>query len=203
MKKKETLHIPPVDHPRVLMHGCCAPCSSAMVEWMLQHDIRPTFYYCNPNIFPQEEYLLRKQECERYAHTLGLDFIEAEYIHDSWLCAVKGLEKEAERGGRCMECFKYRLLDSARYALAHGYNVLTTTLASSRWKSLEQIDQAGHWAVEEALKEAGLSNSAPQALIWWEQNWRKDGLQERRNALIKEHNFYNQQWCGCEFSQRK
>ncbi|MBQ2452122.1 MAG: epoxyqueuosine reductase QueH, partial [Bacteroidales bacterium] len=103
----------------------------------------------------------------------------------------------AERGPRCLACFKYRLLDSARYALTHGYNVLTTTLASSRWKSLEQIDQAGHWAVEEALKES------QSELIWWEQNWRKDGLQERRNALIKEHNFYNQLWCGCEFSQRK
>lgn len=196
--------MPPVGEPRVLLHCCCAPCSSAIVEWMLQREIKPLIYYCNPNIFPFEEYEIRKKECTRYAQSLGLDIVDADYNHESWLCAIQGYEDATERGPRCLECFKYRLIDSAQYALQHGYNVLTTTLASSRWKSLEQINLAGHWAVKQALLE---QNKSPlnqhSELVWWEQNWRKDGLQERRNTLIKEHKFYNQLWCGCEFSHKK
>lgn len=188
---------------RLLLHCCCAPCSSAIVEYLMQNGARPTLYYCNPNIYPQEEYERRKQECTRYAQALGLDIVDADYDHASWLCAVKGLEEAPERGPRCLECFRYRLLESARYALANGFPVLTTTLASSRWKSLEQVNAAGTWAVERALAESGIAapkdNAAPE-LTWWDRNWRKGGLQERRNALIKEWGFYNQTWCGCEFS---
>ena len=107
-------------------------------------------------------------------------------------CTVQGLEGEPERGGRCLQCFKMRLLDTARYAHENGFSVITTTLASSRWKSLEQINQAGRYAVE----------NYPD-VIWWDQNWRKGGLSERRIAIIKEYGFYNQQYCGCEFSMRK
>ena len=96
------------------------------------------------------------------------------------------------RTGRCLQCFKMRLLDTARYAHENGFSVITTTLASSRWKSLEQINQAGRYAVE----------NYPD-VIWWDQNWRKGGLSERRIAIIKEYGFYNQQYCGCEFSMRK
>ena len=191
---------------KLLLHCCCAPCSSAIVEYLMQHDVRPTLYYCNPNIYPQEEYERRKQECTRYAQALGLDIVDADYDHAAWLCSVKGLEEAPERGPRCLECFRHRLLQSARYALANGFPVLTTTLASSRWKSLEQVDAAGTWAVEQALAEAhtttAADDSAPR-LSWWGRNWRKGGLQERRNALIKEWGFYNQTWCGCEFSARK
>ncbi|MBQ7517320.1 MAG: epoxyqueuosine reductase QueH [Bacteroidales bacterium] len=190
---------------KLLLHCCCAPCSSAIVEYLMQHGVRPTLYYCNPNIYPREEYERRKQECTRYAQALGLDIVDADYDHPAWLCAVKGLEEAPERGPRCLECFRYRLLQSARYALANGFPVLTTTLASSRWKNLEQVDAAGTWAVEKALAEAGnaapAGNDAP-TLTWWGRNWRKGGLQERRNALIKEWGFYNQTWCGCEFSAR-
>ena len=100
--------------------------------------------------------------------------------------------KESQNGGRCLQCFKMRLLDTARYAHENGFSVITTTLASSRWKSLEQINQAGRYAVE----------NYPD-VIWWDQNWRKGGLSERRIAIIKEYGFYNQQYCGCEFSMRK
>ncbi|MCQ2184054.1 MAG: epoxyqueuosine reductase QueH, partial [Bacteroidales bacterium] len=117
-----------------------------------------------------------------------------------------GLENEPERGGRCLECFKLRLLDAARYALSNGFTLLTTTLASSRWKSLDQINQAGLWAVSTALSEAGAegtpSAGTPPPLQWWDKNWRKGGLQERRGQIIKERNFYNQLYCGCEYSIR-
>ena len=82
----------------VLLHSCCAPCSAAIVEWMLAQDIRPTLYYFNPNIFPQEEYEIRKSECSRYAQKLGLEIIDGDYDHTAWLSDVAGLEDEPERG---------------------------------------------------------------------------------------------------------
>lgn len=176
---------------KLLLHSCCAPCSGAILEWMSDNDIRPTVFYSNSNIFPQEEYDLRESECDRYAGTLGLEIVEDKYDHAGWLREVgAGREKEPERGCRCLECFKYRLRRAAKYAHEHGYDTLTTTLASSRWKNLEQVNAAG----EEACAEYG-------DVKWWARNWRKDGLQERRAEIIKEQNFYNQLYCGCEFSK--
>lgn len=176
----------------VLLHTCCAPCSSAIIEALLQNGITPVIYYCNPNIYPQEEYEIRKNECTRYAKSLGLEIIDADYDHEGWLSEMKGLESEPERGGRCLKCFKLRLLSTARYAKERGIKVITTTLASSRWKSLDQINEAGLWACSQFGE-----NETP---VWWDQNWRKNGLQERRNQIIKEYDFYNQRYCGCEFS---
>lgn len=189
-KNAESINVP-MEQTKVLLHTCCAPCSSAIIECLMQNGIRPTIYYCNPNIYPLEEYLIRKDECTRYAQALGLDIIDADYDHEVWLEAVKGLENEPERGGRCLRCFKLRLLRTAQYAAENGFKVITTTLASSRWKSLEQINEAGTWACEQV----------PDT-IWWDRNWRKGGLQERRLQIIKDYDFYNQLYCGCEYSKR-
>ena len=175
----------------MLLHTCCAPCSSAIIECMMKHGITPTIYYCNPNIYPREEYEIRKNECSRYAKSLGLEIIDADYDHENWLQEMKGLEQEPERGPRCLKCFKYRLLKTAQYAQDHGFKVITTTLASSRWKSLEQIEEVGRFA-----------ESRVPGVTFWAQNWRKGGLSERRIQIIKEYGFYNQQYCGCEFSMR-
>ena len=175
----------------VLLHTCCAPCSSAIIEALMQNGITPVIYYCNPNIYPQEEYEIRKEECTRYARSLGLEIVDADYDHDVWLESMKGLENEPERGGRCLKCFRLRLLRTAQYARQRGIKVITTTLASSRWKSLDQINEAGFWACGQV-----------DGIIWWDQNWRKGGLQERRLQIIREYDFYNQQYCGCEFSMR-
>lgn len=176
---------------KVLLHTCCAPCSSAIIECLMQHGITPTIYYCNPNIYPLEEYEIRKNECTRYAQSLGLEIVDADYDHEGWLQEMKGMEQEPERGTRCLKCFKYRLLRTARYARDNGFTVITTTLASSRWKSLEQIEEAGRFA-----------ESQVPGVTFWAQNWRKGGLSERRIQIIKEYGFYNQQYCGCEFSMR-
>lgn len=191
MKKKFDISVPG-GYTDVLLHTCCAPCSSAIIECMLNHGVRPTIFYCNPNIYPLEEYDTRKNECTRYAQSLGLDIIDADYNHERWLQAVKGLEHEPERGPRCLQCFKMRLRATAAYAHTHGFHVITTTLASSRWKSLDQINAAGAYAVEPF-----------DDVVWWNQNWRKGGLSERRIAIIKEYGFYNQQYCGCEFSMAR
>ena len=175
---------------KVLLHSCCAPCSSAIIECMVANGIRPTIYYYNPNIYPLEESETRKAEAKRFVTSQGLMFVDADYDYDGWKEGVCGLENEPERGKRCLQCFKMRLLQTARYALEHGFTTFTTTLASSRWKSLEQIKEAGRWASEQV-----------EGVTFWEQNWRKGGLQERRNQLLKEYGFYNQQYCGCEFSR--
>ena len=193
----------------VLLHTCCAPCSSAIIEALLQNGITPVIYYCNPNIYPREEYEIRKNECTRYAQALGLEIVDADYDHENWLAEMKGLESEPERGGRCLKCFKLRLLRTAQYARERGIKVITTTLASSRWKSLDQINEAGQWACDQLGavdgSRLGVEMIPPDdsKVIWWDQNWRKGGLQERRNQILKEYDFYNQRYCGCEFSMPK
>lgn len=179
----------PQNCSRILLHSCCAPCSGAILEWMVQNGVRPAVFFSNSNIVPREEYELRRQEITRYAESMGLTVIDDDYDHEEWLQHVKGLENEPERGSRCMECFKFRLRRAALYAAGHGYDALATTLASSRWKSLKQVNAAGGWACE------GLP------VTFWAGNWRKGGLQPRRNEIIREQNFYNQNFCGCEFSK--
>jgi len=158
----------------------------------MANGLRPLIFYFNPNIYPLEEYEIRKAECTRYAQSLGLTIVDGDYNHTEWLSEIQGMENEPERGGRCLKCFKLRLCVSARYAQENGYKVFTTTLASSRWKSLEQINEAGQYAA-----------SCYPETIFWEQNWRKGGLSERRRQLLEEYQFYNQQYCGCEFSMRE
>ena len=193
--KKEAIWVPE-GCKEVLLHACCAPCSSAIVEWMVQHDIRPVIFYYNPNIFPREEYEIRKNESKRHAESLGLTWIDGDYDHEQWQHDVCGLEGEPERGKRCERCFTLRLTATAIKAKELGIKYFTTTLASSRWKSLDQINHAGLIAQETIKTESNLSP------LFWAQNWRKGGLQERRNQLLKEFDFYNQQYCGCEFSKR-
>lgn len=196
----------------ILLHACCAPCSGAIVECMVQNGLRPVIFYSNSNIHPKDEYDIRLNECIRYARECGLDIVEDTYDHDAWLSFIRSsgsnpesisdqaaefqriqaIENAPERGPRCLKCFKFRLLRAVEYASSHGFEVLTTTLASSRWKNLDQVNEAGEFAC-----------SRFPGVTWWPRNWRKDGLQERRTQIIKERCFYNQLYCGCEFSQRR
>lgn len=186
----------------VLLHACCAPCSSAIVEWLMNHGVRVTIFYFNPNIWPREEYEIRKNESKRHAENLGIRWIDGDYDHNAWCEHIKGLENEPERGSRCQECFAFRLTQTARKAQELGIRYFATTLASSRWKSLEQIERAGHLAeaVVNGPQSKDSAEEQPNTVCFWAQNWRKGGLQERRNQLLREYNFYNQQYCGCEFS---
>ena len=202
---KQPAIIVPEGCTRVLLHACCAPCSSAIVEWLLAHAITPVIYYYNPNIYPSEEYEIRKNESKRHAESLGIQWIDDdlsqgegayERSHAAWRCAVTGLENEPERGRRCEACFYHRLLATARKAQESGMAFFATTLASSRWKNLDQVNAAG----EKAAETINRLSPEKQPVAFWAQNWRKDGLQDRRNELLKEYQFYNQQYCGCEFS---
>ena len=202
MSKSSSI-IVPESCTKVLLHACCAPCSSAIVEWLMAHKIEPVIFYFNPNIYPQEEYEIRKNESKHHAASLGIEWIDADrfrtgasqpcgYGHEEWRQAVCGLEHEPERGKRCEACFYHRLVVTARKAQELGIPFFATTLASSRWKNLDQINRAGEMAAQ----------TVGNAVHFWPQNWRKDGLQERRNQLLKEFDFYNQTYCGCEFSMR-
>lgn len=189
MNKEVSKILLPVEG-KVLLHCCCAPCSSAILECMKANALDVTVFFSNSNIFPVEEYEIRKRELIRYCESMGVEYAEDDYDHEDWLKIVgRGREDCPERGPRCLECFKYRLKRAAEYGEKQECKLLTTTLASSRWKSLEQINEAGKQAVE------------GKQIQWWDMNWRKGGLQERRCELIKELGFYNQTFCGCEFSQ--
>jgi hypothetical protein len=159
---------------------------------MLANGVQPTIFYYNPNIFPREEYEIRKQESKRHAENLGVRWLDGDYDHNDWLGGICGLESEPERGHRCERCFFLRLKATAEKARELGIPYFTTTLASSRWKNIEQINRAGQAAEE----------TTPNSPKFWAQNWRKGGLSDRRNQLLKEFDFYNQQYCGCEFSFR-
>ena len=220
-KMKKSSIIVPQGLKRVLLHACCAPCSSAIVEWLCTHEIEPIIFYFNPNIYPQEEYEIRKAESKRHAESLGIQWIDGDggcqwsvesqesrvercynQAHAEWLEAMRGLENEPERGSRCARCFYYRMLATAKKAQELRMPYFATTLASSRWKNLEQINAAGEKAAEDVgCKMLDVGCKMPD-VHFWAQNWRKEGLQERRNALLKEYAFYNQQYCGCEFSMR-
>ena len=199
---KQPAIIIPEGCSKVLLHACCAPCSSAIVEWLLAHRIEPVIYYYNPNIHPFEEYEIRKNESKRHAESLGIQWIDDDWRHEQWLRAVEGLEHEPERGRRCEACFYHRLFHTARKAQELDIPFFATTLASSRWKNLDQINAAGLRAAE-TVNSYPADSAVHEPVSFWAQNWRKDGLQERRNELLKEYRFYNQQYCGCEFSHRE
>ena len=182
----------PNEKNRVLMHCCCAPCSSAMIEACLSFDITPVILFFNPNIHPEKEYLKRKSELIEFARHLSLEFVDCDYTPESWFDDTKGLENEPERGKRCEVCFTHRLMFTASYAAEHDIPHFTTTLMSSRWKDINQIKRAA------SVAEDGVENKA----LFWDQDWRKEGLSNRKDYLIKRLDFYNQNYCGCVYSLR-
>ena len=191
MVKSKSIIKVPGGVTEILLHTCCAPCSSAIVEYLLALGVRPALFFYNPNIYPEAEYYKRKEESIRHALLLGLPFIDADYDHAKWLERVKGMANEPERGVRCLQCFLLRLTASALFADENGFKVFATTLASSRWKNITQINEAGESA-------AALFPN----LVFWAHNWRTGGLSERRNELIRKYDLYNQSYCGCEYSKR-
>ena len=190
---------------RLLLHSCCAPCSGAIVEALVEAyraagrnpGEEMAIFWSNSNIYDKAEYEKRRGEILRYAGLFGIEVIDDDFDHAAWTEQVaRGREDAPERGPRCLECFAFRLMRAARYAAENGFGTLTTTLASSRWKSLEQVDEAGRRACAHSSGRV----ADGQTVQWWGRNWRKGGLQPRRGEIIREQNFYNQTFCGCEYS---
>lgn len=181
----------PGEGGRLLLHSCCAPCSGELMEAFVVSGIDYTVFFYNPNIHPLKEYELRKQENIRFAEKHGVPFVDADYDTENWFARAKGMENEPERGIRCTMCFDMRFERSALYAHEHGFGLMTTSLGISRWKNMQQINDAGHRAV------------APYpGLRYWDYNWRKDGGSQRMIEISKREQFYQQEYCGCVYSLR-
>lgn len=176
---------------RVLLHSCCAPCAADVMSEMKRSGIDFTILFYNPNIHPQNEYLIRKNENKRYADTLGVPFVDLDYDTDNWFARTRGMEYEPERGVRCTECFDMRFERSALYAAEHGFSVFTSSLGISRWKNMDQINDCG---VRAAARYDGLQ--------YWTFNWRKGGGSARTVEISKAERFYQQEYCGCIYSLR-
>ena len=131
--------------PRLLLHACCGPCSSAVLEQLCQYfDI--TVLYYNPNTWPAEEYYRRGEELKKFvaaAHPLGVTVVEDAYDPQEFYTAVQGLEAEPERGGRCTVCYRLRMRRAAQYAAEHGFDWFTTTLSISPHKDAKRINAIG------------------------------------------------------------
>lgn len=172
--------------PKLLLHCCCAPCSSAVIE-RIKEFFEITFYYYNPNIYPQEEYVLRFNEFEK----LGVQVVMAEYDHEDFLSKVKDRENEPEGGTRCQICIADRLNKSFEYAKEHGFDVVTTTLSISPHKDCEFINKLG-----ESLEEKF-------GVKYLHADFKKQNGYLRSIQICKELGVYRQDYCGCEFSKQK
>jgi len=171
---------------KILVHVCCAPDALYFLKRLREdypHAEIVAFFY-DPNIHPYEEYKLRLLETERTCEKLGIKLIEGEYDPENWLKAVRGLEKEPEKGKRCEVCFDYRLKRAFDEAKKLGCNLLTTTLLMSPKKSIEQLKRVGS-----ALSEEGIRFLAP--------DYRKGGGTQEMFKLSREMEFYMQDYCGC------
>lgn len=182
---------PPNSGKKVLLHSCCAPCSGEVMEAMTASGLDYSIFFYNPNIHPEREYEIRKNENIRFAEQHGIEFIDADYDKDNWFERVKGLENEPERGERCTVCFDMRFERTALYAYEHGFDVIVSSLGLSRWKDMDQINGCGERA---AARYPGM--------VYWTYNWRKGGGSERMVEISKREEFYQQEYCGCIYSLR-
>lgn len=177
---------------KLILLSCCAPCSVAVIEKLINEGCCFEVVFFNPNIHPESEYIKRRDEQKMLCEKFGVEFVELEYAPKQWFEIVKGLENEPERGKRCFKCFNYRLKRVMEYAKSLEEDVMVSSvLGVSRWKNLAQVNDAG----KEAETEMGVE--------YVEIEGRKGGMQERRNYLIKEFGLYNQEYCGCVYSMRK
>lgn len=181
----------PGNADKLLLHSCCAPCSGEVMEALLFSKIDFTIFFYNPNIHPVQEYEIRKNENVQFAKKHDIPFIDADYDKDNWFTRVKGLEWEPERGKRCTACFDMRFERTALFAYENGFRVISSSLGISRWKNMEQINDAGQRAA------ARYDN-----VEYWTYNWRKDGGAARMYEIAKRENFYKQEYCGCVYSLR-
>ena len=181
-------------HPRLLLHACCAPCSSYVLEYLSQYfDITVLFY--NPNIYPASEYDFRAEELARLIGGMGLsDRVRLKmgrYEPSEFTDMAKGLESISEGGDRCRKCYALRLAEAARIAAEDGYDYYTTTLSISPHKNAEWINEIG--------EEMG----ALYGVRHLPSDFKKKNGYKRSCALSEEYGLYRQDYCGCVFSRHE
>ncbi len=174
---------------KLLLHSCCAPCSSACIE-RLKPFFDLTVYYYNPNIDGEEEFNKRASEQKRLCENFNVSFIEEAFIPTEFYKEVRGLEDLPEGEERCAKCFYLRLKKTAEYAKEYGYDFFTTTLTVSPLKNAEIINEFGHLIGNEV------------GVDFLPCDFKKRGGYQRSVELSKEYGLYRQNYCGCVFSKR-
>ncbi|MEE1281988.1 MAG: epoxyqueuosine reductase QueH [Acutalibacteraceae bacterium] len=180
--------------PTLLLHSCCAPCSSYVIEYLSKY-FKITVFYYNPNISPDNEYRYRADEQKRLIESMSLEnpveFLEGEYNPADFFEVSKGLEDAPEGGARCAKCFNLRLSKTAETAQQGNYDYFTTTLTISPLKNSQLINNIG--------KE--LSNKYKVSYLL--SDFKKKNGYKRSIVLSKEYNLYRQNYCGCIFSKNQ
>jgi predicted adenine nucleotide alpha hydrolase (AANH) superfamily ATPase len=182
------------DKRKILLHSCCGPCSTAVIE-KLAEEFQITLFFYNPNITDEEEYEKRKaaqmeylkayNESTRAEDTVG--FLEGPYDREAFYNAIEGLESQKEGGERCEKCFELRMSKTARMADTMGFELFGTTLSVSPHKNYKKILEIGI-KLEDIVK-------------FHNGDYKKDAGYQRSVQISKEHGLYRQRYCGCEFSK--
>lgn len=180
--------------PKLLLHTCCAPCSSRCIEYLSDYfDI--TVLYYNPNISPQEEYEKRKQEQIKFLKAFKsknkLNFLDVDYNYDEFLNIASGLEQEPEGGKRCFKCYQLRLEKTAKIAKENNFDYFGTTLTVSPYKNSQKLNQIGNLLEEK------------YDIKYLYSDFKKKEGYKRSIELSKIYNLYRQDYCGCVYSKRE
>ncbi len=179
--------------PRLLLHSCCAPCSSYVLEYLSEY-FSITVYYYNPNIYPESEYEKRINEQQslllRMPFHHPVSFLAGPYEKEKFYAMAKGLETEEEGGSRCMKCYELRLSEAARVAKEGGFDYFTTTLSISPQKNAQ------------ALNAIGLRLADEYGVKYLVSDFKKKDGYKRSIELSREYDLYRQNYCGCEFSKK-
>ncbi len=182
------------EKPRLLLHSCCGPCSSSVLE-DLSRFFRVTLFWYNPNIFPQEEFDRRLAAQKKLLQALDpageIEILELPYDPSVWYRAIAGLEDEPEGGRRCTACFRIRLREAAQAAAEGGFDWFCSTLTLSRHKDPVRINALG----EQLAGEFGVR--------WLPSEFKKRGRELRSKELCEQYGIYRQNYCGCQYSINK
>lgn len=180
--------------PRLLIHSCCAPCSSYVLEYLSEY-FEITIYYYNPNIYPEAEFYRRAEEQKNLIKAMPLScevqFIQGDYEPGQYYDVIKGMEAEPEGGERCFRCYELRLREAAKVAKELGFEYFTTTLSISPHKNSAKLAEIG----EKVAKEYGVA--------YLPSDFKKKNGYKRSIELSKEYNLYRQDYCGCVFSKQE
>lgn len=182
------------EKPSLLLHACCAPCSSYVLEYLSSY-FNITILYYNPNIDPKEEYQRRLEELKRFLKECSFAsevlLVETRYVKEEYQDAIKGLETLGERSRRCYACYELRMEEACKYALEHQFDYFTTTLSISPYKNSDWINEIG----EKLEKKYSVS--------YLYADFKKKNGYKRSLELSKEYHLYRQDYCGCEYSKKE
>ena len=180
--------------PRLLLHSCCAPCSSYVLEYLSDYFSITVFYY-NPNIYPPEEFGKRVEEQKKLIRELpmknSVSFLEGPYEPERFYEMAKGLERVPEGGERCFRCYRLRLEETAQMARAGNFDYFTTTLSISPLKNAEKLNEIGAYLAEE------------YKVPYLFSDFKKRNGYKRSTELSAEYGLYRQDYCGCIYSKRE